>query len=227
MKPIRVLLIAISIFLCTIISAQAGVKSLQFYILGHLDGYQRWRVKRALRLWVDEKDIRFEDAGNFVTVVEIQPPQGQKLRLYKILKRLKDNRLTGGYASDGHLLWRTEVTAVGKVFRREQFERYRYASERPALWISDTKQIFLFEQAPKVDELQTMVSDKINSGVARGQRPFFSKHYPDVIVKGNIPAFDGHHPVLVLKEFRDAKRELPKKKAKKQKQGLRRWIPFF
>ncbi len=197
-------------------------------ILDHLDSYQQWRVKRALRLWVDENDIRFEDAGTFVTVVEIRPPKNKKLRLYKILKRLKDQRLTGGYASAGPLLWRTEVLAVGKVFRNEQFvQRYRYPRERPALWMSDTEEMFLFEQAPKVDELQMMVNDKINREMVRGQRPFFAKDYPDVIVKGNIPAFDGHYPVLVLKEFGDAKTGLPKKKAKKQKQGLRRWIPFF
>ena len=228
MKPIRVLLVAMSIFLCAIISAQAEVKSLRFYILDYLDSHQKLRIKRALHLWVDEDDIRFEDAGNFLTVVEIQPPQNKKLRIYKILKQLKDQRLTGRYASDGHLLSRTEVVAVGKVFRHEKyFHRFRYPLERPALWASDTEQMFLFEQSPKVDELQMMVNDKINREMVKGQEPFFAKDYPDVIVKGNIPAFDGHSPVIVLKEFGDPKTGLPKKKAKKQKRGLRRWIPFF
>lgn len=233
MKPRWIFLLTIIIFLFAIISVSAEIQSVRFYILGYFTNYQEQRMKRALRPWVDEKYIEFKDAGNFVTIVEIKLPKHQSLRLYKILKQLKDTRLRGEHAEDGHLLWRTEATAVGQVYRHQHwFNRYRYPREQPALWVADTGQTFLMEYSAEADELQMMVNDKINREMVRrmpGEEPVFPLDYPDVIVNGVVAAFDGHYPVLVLKEFGDAEKGLPEKKVteKKKKHGLLRWIPFF
>lgn len=233
MKSRWIFLFTITILLFAIISVSAEIQSVRFHILGYFTNYQEQRMKRALRLWVDEEDIEFKDVGNFVTVVEIKPKKHKALRLYKILKQLKDTRMRGEHSQGGHLVWRTEATAVGQVYRHQHwFHRHRYPREQPALWVTDTGQTILMEYSAKADELQMMVNDKINREMVRrmpGETPVFPLDYPDVIVNGVVAAFDGHYPVLSVKEFGDAKKGLPKKKVteKKKRHGLLRWIPFF
>jgi hypothetical protein len=225
--------LTITILLFAIISASAEIQSVKFHILGYFTNYQEQRVKHALSPWVDEEEIEFKDMGNFVTVVEIKPKKHRALKLYRILKQLKDTRLRGERAEGGHLLWRTEATAVGQVYRHQHwFHRFRYPREQPALWVADRGQAFLMEYSKEADDLQMMVTDEINREMVRrmpGEEPIFPLDYPDVIVNGVVASFDGHYPVLVVKEFGDAKEGLPEKKAPREKKrsGLLRWIPFF
>ena len=232
MKSKLFFLLVLTIVLFSAISfAHAEIQRVRFYILGHFNNYQEWRMKRALRLWVDSADIKFEDMGNFVTVVDIRPPKNKKLRIRKILKQLKDTRMRGEHSKGGHLLWRSEATVVAKPFRYEHWEwPDRYPREQPALWITDSGQKVLLTYSKESDKLQMRVNKKRKRAMARGargNRPFFQKNYPDMIVKGDIVAFDGHYPVLAVKTFGDAEKGLPKKKAKKRRQGLSHWIPFF
>ncbi|MFQ6041333.1 MAG: hypothetical protein ACE5PV_10795 [Candidatus Poribacteria bacterium] len=233
MKSRWIFLLTIALLLLTVIPVSAEIQSVRFHILGHFTNYQEQRVKHALSPWIDEKYIEFKDMGDFVTIVEIKPPEHQALKLYRILKQLKDTRLRGEYSQGGHLLWRTEATAVGQVYRHQHgFYRFRYPREQPALWVADTGQTFLMEYSKEADELQMMVNDKINREMIRkmpGEEPIFPLDYPDVIVNGVVSAFDGHYPVLVVKEFGDAEKGLPRKKTseKRKRHGLLRWLPFF
>jgi len=232
MKSRWIFLLTIIIFLFAVISASAEIQSIRFHILGYFTNYQEQRVKHALSPWVDEEEIEFKDMGGFVTVVEIKPKKHRALKLYRILKQLKDTRLRGEHAEDGHLLWRTEATAAGQIYRQQHwFHRFRYPRQQPALWVGDTGQAFLMEYSKEADDLQMMVNDKTNREMIRRmsrEEPAFPLDYPEVIVDGVVAAFDGHHPLLVVKEFGDAEKGLPKKKTpkKKKRRGLLHWLPF-
>jgi len=223
----KLLALAIVCILATVSAAQAEIQSVRIYIFGHFNNYQAWRMKRALRLWISPEDISFKDAGGFVTVVEIKPPKNKKVRFNRIMKRLKDTRFLGSVTS-GHLVWRKEAVAIGKLYRyQNRNRRYRYR-ERPALWVTDAEQIILLARSKKVDDLQLMVLDKTGKELPRaGRKPIFRKNYPDIIVKGNLHSTGKYRPVLVVKKFALAEDGLPKGKPKKQRQGWEQWIPFL
>ncbi len=223
----KLLALAIVGMLATVSVAQAEIQSVRLHIFGYFNNYQVWRMKRALRLWISPEDISFKDAGSFVTVVEIKPPKNKKMRFNRIINRLKDTRLLGSVTS-GHLVWRKEAVAVGKLYRYQNWRRRRRYRERPALWVTDAEQIILLARSKKVDDLQLKVLDKTGRELPRaGRKPTFRKDYPDIIVKGNLHSTGKHRPVLVVKQFAFAEDGLPKEKPKKQRQGWEQWIPFL
>ena len=207
--------------------AQAEIQNVRFYILGYFNSCQVWRMKNALSLWISPEDISIKDAGGFWTVVEIKPSENKKVRFNKIMKRLKDTRILGN-ATSGHLVWRKEAVVVGKLYRYQDWRRQHRYRSRPALWVTDAKQIIYLARSRKVDDLQLAVLDRINGQIPRaGVKPRFHKDYPDIIVKGNLHLTGKHRPVLAVKEFALAGEGLPKEEPKKQRQGWEQWIPFL
>ena len=137
-------------------------------------------IQSALKVRTEIEDLKIDHKKHQVTLF---PNPKKPLDLYDIRQDLQNA---------GRIPWKIEVTVTGEVVDYTKVYPKEHLHSRKALKVKETDQQFILIEGEQLDEL----IDFVKAG--HGQ----------VTLSGEIPAFDEKHlPVLVIKAFKEAKKE--------------------
>jgi len=178
--------IALILSITAVQSSQAEIQRIRFYLFGPISNDVQRQIQRVLQPWVDTKEVEVSqigDEGKFLTAVEITPKKKGTMRLYQMVKQIRDMRIHSGAK-----LWKTELVATGRVFDYIHWRRANrdvYPRKHYALQTSKTHQVILLRPDAQLDDLKKLVATEDK----------------EVTIVGEIPTFERSYPLIILKQF--------------------------